>query len=201
MEKKTFRIVKNILWPFKSTIEIGPDGISNNGKMIKWEDMTAFSCSITSINKAMNYIIACDQKEGKGIYLNFIVAITGSKKKKRKFAEIYDMAHEGFTKHLIMPKSQNMFDEIQAGKEITVAGAMVSKNSVVVTKGMMKKEKITIPLNEIELQHPSGTGGFRIASTQNKKDYQHFDYGGGESRYLLALLEKMLPEQAQLYAK
>lgn len=199
METKTFKIVKNMLFPIRSVIEIGSEGIANKGKFVAWENIKEFSCSITSVNRAMNYIIAYDDNYGKGYTLNFIVTIVGSKKKKAMFYEIFAMFHEGVITHHILPKSKQWFDKIEAGEEITLAGSNLSKKGIEVEIGMMRKEKVFIPYENIKIEHPNGIGGFRVVSSKNKKHFQHFLYPGTETRYLLAVLERMFPEQAQVY--
>lgn len=200
MEKKTFKIIKNLLFPVKSTIEIGPEGILNKKKFVRWEDIDKFSYAINSINGAMNYIVGYTEKDGKGHAINFIVTLTGSKKKKAMFAEIYQMLHEGFTKHHIKPLSEKYFGEIQAGKEVNLAGTTLSKKGIQGKKGMLKKQDLFIPAEDIKLVHRDGSGGFDVASIQNPKEALFFTYQGGhDSRILLAILEKMKPEFAMLY--
>lgn len=195
MEKKIFKIIKNILIPIKTTIEIGPEGISYKGKFTKWENIVGFSCRLEIINGAKNYTIAYDDSSGKGYIINFIVSLMGSKKKKQMFAEIYEMALIGFEEHLVKPKVVGLLNEIELGKELELEKAQLSREGISITKGMMKKEKIFIPIEDVMLNYPEGTGGFRVISKKNSKDFQHFPYGGADSRYLLAILQNLVKEQ------
>ena len=126
-------------------------------------------------------------------------SIAGSKKKKATFSEIYHMFHEGVTTHHILPKSKQWADDIRNGKDITLAGATINKEGITVPKVMRKKQTVFIPWNEIEIEHRNGSGGFDVQRATNIKERGFFQYAGGESRYLLATLEQLFPEQAEVY--
>ena len=178
METKQFRFVKNMLWPVKTTIEVGPEGI-------------------TSINRAMNYVIAYDDKDGKGYTLNYIVSLFGSKKKKAMMAELYGMLHEGFTTHHIEPKARELVAKIRAGETVTLQGCEVSQQGVTIEKGLVKKERIAIPAADVELRSRPGSGGFDISSAKEPKSAMYIAFQGGvESRFLLAVLNQLYPDKA-----
>lgn len=199
MEKKTFRFVKNILFPFKSTVEIGPDGVTNKGKFTAWKDITACTYSITSVNGAMNYIIFYTDNHGKRHQLNYIVALTGSKSKKEMCAEIYQMFHEGFTTHLILPTVYKALHQLEQGMEVQLAGTTVTKKGITVPKGFIIKGPVFIPMEHILIEHRKGAGGFDVLSSANRKDHGFFPFESPEARELLALLEHLHPEQAMIY--
>lgn len=199
MEKKTFRFIKNILLPIKSTIEVGPEGVLNKGKFVAWKDMKSCNYSITSINGAMNYIIHYTDQHDKFHQLNFIVAITGSKSKKAMFSEIYSMFHEGFSEHIILPRSEATTQAISRGQEVVLAGATISKKGVHVPRALKKKDQVFIPLEEIQIEHRDGSGGYDVQSASNPKDRGFFQYAQPESRELLATLEKLCPAQSRVY--
>ncbi len=199
MEKKTFRFVKNFLFPFKSTLEIGPEGVTDKGKFVAWKDMSSCAYSITSINGAMNYIIHYTDKDGKLHQLNYIVGLAGSKAKKAMFAEIYQLFHQGFSEHIILPKVEAALHELSRGREVRFAGATIASNGVTVPRVMKKKDKIFIPKEEIQIIHRDGSGGFDVQSASNPKDRGFFQYATQEARELLATLEQLHPEQAVIY--
>jgi hypothetical protein len=197
METKQFRFVKNMLWPVKTTIEVGPEGITNKNKMVRWQDIGVFSYGITSINRAMNYVIVYEEKQGKTHQLNYIVSLLGSKKRKAMMAELYAMLHEGFTAHLVEPKAQELVAQIRDGETVTLQGCEVSKQGVTIQKGMMKKEQVLIQARDVELSSRAGSGGFDIGSSRDSKCRMYIAFQHGtDSRYLLAVLNQLYPSQA-----
>ena len=201
MEKKTFKIIKNMLFPVKTTIEMGPEGITYKGKFVAWNDIVDFSYSITSINRALNYQISYSDKNGKNYILHFMHSIAGSKKKKEIFAEIYGMFHEGVTNALILPNAKKWADDIRKGLEVTLAGAIITNKGITVPKPMRKKQTFFIPWDQIEIEHRDGSGGFDVKSNTMPKERGFFQYSIVGSRYLLATLEQLFPEQAKVYSE
>jgi len=194
METKEFRFIKNMLWPFKTTIVVGPEGITNKNKLVRWQDITTFSYGIQVINRALNYVIAYDDKDGKGHILNYMHSIVGSKKKKAMMAELYEMIHEGFTAHHIAPKVKELADKVRAGETVTVGGCDISQQGVSVTR---KKEKVLIQARDVQLESRKNSGGFDIVSAQNKKLGTYVPFRGvADSRHLLALLNELYPDRA-----
>lgn len=197
METKQFRFVKNMLWPVKTTIEVGPGGIKHKNDLVPWQEIDAFSYGITSINRAMNYVVVYQDKQGKGHSLNYVVSLFGSKKKKSMMAELYGMLHEGFTTHHVAPKAQELVAKIRAGETIPLQGCQVSQQGVEIQKGLVKKEKIFIPAEDVQLGSRDGSGGFDIFSAKDRKSSMFIQFqGGAESRYLLAVLNQLYPSQA-----
>ncbi len=191
MENKTYSIIKNILWPFKTTIEIGPEVISMSGKTIKWKEIESFISHIVSVNNGMNYIIAINDNNKTSININMVHNMLAAKAKKEKFAEIYENILEKITKQHILPKTEYMMNEIANGRELKIGGVLVSNRKVQISKGLIKKEKLILPLNMTKIVFIDGSGGFRIASTSNDKDFQHISLADPESRYLLHLMTKL----------
>lgn len=197
MEKKEFRFIKNILWPFPTTISVGPEGIAEKGKLVRWEDIKDFNYGVTEINGAMNYQIAYDEKNGKGHILNFIVSLLGSKKKKAMMRELYVMVHEGFTKHHVEPKAEEYLARIEAGETVTLAGCEVSKQGLKIQKGILKKEYFDVAAEDVRIVSRGGSGGFDISSVKDDKNAMYVPFqGGSESRYLLAVLNRLYPDRA-----
>jgi hypothetical protein len=191
MKTKKYSIIKSILWPFKTTIEIGADLITMNGKTIKWKEIESFCCHIISVNNGMNYIISIIDKQKKSIKINMVHNMLAAKAKKEKFAEIYESILANITKQHILPKTENMLHELLKGKELKISGVLMTADKVEISKGIIKKEKLNLPVNMIKLVFHEGTGGFRISSKSNEKDSQHIPLADPESRYLLLLLTKL----------
>ncbi len=200
MEKKEYKILKNILMPVKSVIEIGPEGIVNKGKKTNWEDITSFTNSLQIINKAHSYNITYTNKQNKTNRINFIVPITGKKKKKELFKEIYNHFQTGFAEKIVYPQSKELADSVINGETIEVAKAKLSKDNIVVRPGLMKKKELTIAFDDIRILHVDGTGGFHVGSKNSEQKGQElFMYDKPDTRLLLAVLERLKPDQAQVY--
>jgi hypothetical protein len=161
--------------------------------------MESCTYSITSINKAMNYIIHYTDKSGKNYQLNYIVSIAGSKKKKAMFAEIYQMFHEGFSEHLIIPKAEESIRLLDRGTELNLAKAVINHEQITVPKVMKRKQTVSIPRDKVQIVHRDGSGGFDIQNVDNTKERGFFQYAMPEVRELLATLEKLYPENAEVY--
>src|SRR3990167_8638679 len=82
MDTKQFRFIKHMLWPFPTTIEVGPGGITNKGKCVPWQDIKGFTYTVNEINGAPNYIIAYEDKSGGGHTINYMITLLGSRKKR-----------------------------------------------------------------------------------------------------------------------
>lgn len=147
----------------------------------------------------MNYIIHYTDKSGKTHRLNYIVTVIGSKKKKQMFMEIYQMFHEGLSKHVILPKAGKLAEDVKKGLEVELANATLNNQGITVAKPLKKKQSVFIPYNEIKLTHRDGSGGFDVQSSVNDKERGYFQFELPESRILLATLEKLFPEQAEVY--
>lgn len=159
-----------MLWPFKTNLEISDLGIDNHGKKVKWEDITEFSYGIQIINGANNYVITYKDKNGKKSTLNYIVSLVGSKKKKEMFAEIYALLERGFTTKLLNPMVANLKAKVDAGETVNLCKCEVNNSGITIQKGMLKKEAVHIPWEEVELSSPEGSGNLVITSSANKKD-------------------------------
>lgn len=192
MEQKTYRIVKNMLLPFKTTIIIDEDFLQVGKKKVNWKDVKACSCHVQSINGAMNYIVALDGVNGEKVQLNIVHNIAASKKKKDMFAEIYNTTVSQLEKHHIIPKAQDILKDIEKGNEVTLAKAVFSNKGVEILKGMMKKEKIFLPMEEVDIQFLDGSGGFDICSKNNRKTHQFIQLANPDSRYILEVMSKLV---------
>lgn len=192
MELKTYRIVKNMLLPLKTNIIIDDAFFQVGKKKIEWQNIKACSCYIQSVNRGMNYIIALDGVNKESVYLNIVHNIAASKSKKETFAEIYNLALEQIEIHHILPKANEYIKELERGNEVTIEKVRVSISQVEINVGLIKKEKVTLPMEDIELQFIDGSGGFGIGSKTNKKQFQHIIMAGSESRYLLQVMRHLL---------
>lgn len=199
MEKKTYSVVKNILLPIKSTIEIGPEGILNKKKFTKWEEIDTFSYSLKIVNGGRLYSITYNTKDNKRNQLHFTVSLTGSKKKKQLFEDIYNHFHIGFTDKVIYPKSEEIVKKIESGETVEIAKAKLSKNQITIRPGIMKKKSADINLTDLRISHVDGSGGFNVSSKTDDKSNALFLYEIPETRVLLATLERLVPSQAQIY--
>ena len=197
METREFRFIKHMLWPVKTTVAVGPEGITNKGILVRWEDIAGFSYGIHSVNRAMNYIIAYEDRNGKGHSLNYLVTVAGRKKRKQMFAELYAMLHEGFTTYCVEPRAKEVLARIQAGETVPLQGCEVSQAGVLIQQGMIRKESVFIPADRVQLSSRPGVGGFHVSSLEDKKHSMLISFQGGtESRLLLAVLNQLYPGQA-----
>jgi len=188
METKEFKFIKNILWPVKSIVRIGDDGIFNKGHLVSWNSITDFSCHIMSINGSMNYTVRYKDAIGSNHVLAYGVAMTGKKKKKQMFAELYDMILEGFYQYKIKPDTEENLEKIKAGETVELDKTKVSAKGVTIMKGLIKKEPCFIAMEDLELSYPAGSGGMRIASKVNKKDAVLISFETQKARHIDALL-------------
>lgn len=181
-----------MLLPFKTTIIIDEDFLQVGKKKINWKDVKACSCHIQSINGAMNYIVALDGVNGEKVQLNIVHNLAASKKKKEMFADIYNTTLSQLEKHHIIPRSQEILKEIERGDEVTLAKTVFSNKGVEILKGMMKKEKIFLPMEEVDIQFLDGSGEFDICSKNNRKTHQFIQLANPDSRYILEVMSNFV---------
>jgi len=197
MEQKNFRIVKNILLPIKTNITIDEDFIQIGKKKINWRDVKACSAHIMSVNRATNYIVAMDGINGEKVQLNIVHALTAKKKKKEDFADIYNSTIAQLEKYHILPKAAEIMKDIERGNEVTLAKAVFSNKGVEVLKGLVKKEKVFIPMEDINLEFVDGSGGFNLISKSNSKDRQFIQMANPDSRYILEIMSNFVEAPQQ----
>lgn len=194
IETKQFKFVRNLLWPFPSTIEISENGITNKKKPVRWEDVAEVSYGINVINGAMNYVLIYRDTGGKRFPISFVVPITGSKKKKALFAEIYAALATAFHAKVVVPRAQAELEKIQSGQTVELAKCKVSKSGIEIRKGMVKKTPVFVEWNDVTLAHIEGQGGVQIASLKERKDTMLVKYlNNPESRILEHVMGQLIP--------
>ena len=169
LETKEFKFVRNILWPFKSTLKISDEGFENKGTLVRWNDITKFNYGIQSINGAMTYIFNFHDKQGKRKNITFTVALTGKKAKKAMMHEIYMRMDQGFNEKLIIPQANQIIKDLNEGKSTELAGCQLSQKGLEVKAGLIKKKAVFIPWEKAALNHPDGAGGFFVHSVDDPK--------------------------------
>ena len=189
METKEFKIVRNILWPVKSSVIIGDDGINNNGKLVRWDEIDRFSLCHNRINSADQYLVEYWKKGGKRDYMSVVVGLLAKKKKKQMGAELYLMLQHGFEEKLIKPKLEKLIAEHNAGYIFEVAGCKISPEDFRFVKGLIQKEGVILPWIDVRITYPDGVGGIQIYSEKNSSDRIIVQTNNVESRYLFAFLE------------
>lgn len=199
METKTYKIVKNYLWPFPSTIEIGSDGILSKGKLISWNSIEGFSHHIIRENSGTIYSTVLVDHNKKYHNLAILAGDNATDEKKQLFAEIYSTIAKGLTEFVLVPKVKSNLKLLKSGRELILEKAVVTNKGIQVRKGMLKKETVFIPLDEIRIEHTEGAGGFKVFSSVKYKDAEFFSYEGGETRFLLATLEAQNEKLAEIY--
>lgn len=127
---------------------------------------------------------------GKGgkLQLNIVHALTAKKKKKEEFADIYYTTVSQLEKYHIHPRAAEILSELERGNKVTLAKAVFTKHGVEVLKGMVKKEKVFIPMEDVDVQFVDGSGGFQILSKSNPKKRQFIEMAKPDSRYILAVM-------------
>ena len=194
MEQKNYKIVKNILWPVKTPITLDEDFIQMGKKKINWKDVKACSAHIMSVNKATNYIVSMDGVNGEKLSLNIVHALTAKKSKKETFADIYYTTIAQLEKYHIHPRATEILKDMERGNEVTLAKAVFSQKGVEILKGMMKKEKVFIPMEDIDVQFIDGSGGFNLCSKANPKNRQFIQMASPDSRYILAIMANFVEQ-------
>lgn len=187
METREFKFIKNILWPVPSTIIVSDEGIQNNKKFVKWEDIASANYHISVINGANNYIFNISDKDGKQHNLNFMVALTGKASKKKKMADLYDLLHNEIQERFTLPRANEILGKVSAGETVEIAKVSVAPEGVTIKKGMMKKEDLFLPWSNVRLAYVEG--GLRIESGENEKDFMFVQAGYPDARALYAVLE------------
>ena len=124
-------------------------------------------------------------------------ALTAKKDKKETFADIYYTTVAQLEKYHIHPRATEILNEMDRGGEVTLAKAVFTKQGVEVLKGLVKKEKVFIPMDDIDVQFVDGSGGFNLISKSNSKNRQFIEMAKPDSRYILAVMANFVkaPEQ------
>ena len=193
METREFRFVKNMLWPVKTSVVVGPDGITRKDVTTRWPEITDFRYTVTSINRAMNYQIAWQDGNGKGHSLNYIVTVVGSRRKKQLCRDLYAMLREGFNNHHIAPQAKELDARIEGGESVPLGPVTVESDSLVVDQGRRGTQTIANADVRLTARH---SGGFHVGSADDEKRTTYVPLASAESRYLLAVLETRFPDQA-----
>ncbi len=198
MEQKTYSIIKNFLFPVKTKVVLDEDFIQMGKKKMNWKDVKSCSCHIMSVNKATNYIVTMEDVNRKKLQINIVHSLTAKKEKKEIFADIYDTTVEQLQKYHVQPRAQEALNNIQKGNEVTLAKAVISNKGVEILKGMVKKEKVFIPMEDAEIQFIDGSGGFNISSIENPKNRQFIQMSNPDARCILAVLGQLVtpPKEA-----
>lgn len=191
LETKTFKFVRNPLWPKKSILEISDSGINNKGKLVKWEDITEFAYHLKLINGSPNYTYTYKDQNGKRTMINMVALATAKKAKKALFEEIYWAFDAGFKEKVIAPRAQDVAAQISNGESVTIGKCILSMKGIEIRKGIIKKEPVLIAWDDVVLTPPN-QGVFGISSAQNKKDYMGISYElNKEARMLEGVLQVM----------
>ncbi|MEM7036373.1 MAG: hypothetical protein AAF570_05275 [Bacteroidota bacterium] len=192
LETRNYRFVRNILWPFKSSVEISDAGINNKGKMTRWEDISEFNHHIQVINGSPSYQINYRNAEGKNTMINFVVPITAKKAKKQLCKELYAHLAQGFHEKVTEPQSDQVLADIDAGKEITIAKCKMTKDGIEIRKGKIKKTSVYVAWNDLQIDNKVdrglGIGCLSASNPSNKMIYHYHEVKNG--RILARVIEK-----------
>ncbi len=175
LETKSFKFVRNPLWPVKAVLEISDQGINNKGKLVKWEDITEFMYSVKLVNGSPSYMYNYRDKAGKKNIISMVVLATGKKSKKQMFEEIYWAMDQGFKEKVVAPRAKEMAEKIGMGESFEVGKCKLSIKGIEIRKGLIKKEPAFIPWEDVVL-NPPNQGAYAISSAQNKKTAMYINY-------------------------
>lgn len=195
MKVKTYKLKANPLHFKKTELQIGPEGITKNGTLDRWEDITHMVCWIVNLNGTINHMIGYRDANGKRKDCSMSASMMAKKEKKKLHREIYTHIHEGFAQFILKPQGEKMKGEIESGKTISIGSASVSTEGVQIKKG-----QIVIPFDQLEVSYPEGKGCFTLGSKVNSKEYASFPFEHRpDNCQLLALIEILVPSQATYY--
>ncbi len=190
LETKEFKIVRNILWPVKSTIVISDAGINNNGKIVNWDEIDRFTlCHNRINNSADQYLVEYWKKDGKRSYMSVVVGILAKRKKKDAGRGIFLALQQGFDEKLIKPRLEKLIAEHTSGNVFELAGCKISPEDLRFVKGLISKEGVILPWIDVRLTYPDGVGGIQIYSEKKSSDKIIVQTSHQEYRYLAAFLE------------
>ena len=193
LETKSFKFVRNPIWPVKAVLEISDTGINNKGKVVKWEDIAEFSYSVKLVNGSPSYMYQYKDKNGKRNTISMVVLATGKKSKKQMFEEIYWAMDRGFKEKVVGPRAKEMAEKIGMGESFTVGKCQLSIKGIEIRKGLIKKEPAFIPWEDVVL-NPPAEGAYSISSAQNKKTAMYISY---ETHKEARMLEGIVGVMAQ----
>ncbi len=191
LETKTYKFVRNPLWPVKSTIEVSDAGISSKGNLVKWEDITEFSYLINVINGAPNYIYNYRDANGKKTIISMVALVTAKKAKKQMFEEIYHTIDQGFKEKVIAPRAKEIAAKISNGESVTLGKCILSIKGIEIRKGLVKKEPVLIPWEDVVVSPPQ-QGAYFISSAKDKKDSMSISYETSKDSRLLEGVLKLM---------
>lgn len=191
LETKTFKFVRNPLWPKKATLEISDTGITNKGKLTKWEDLAEVSYNVKLINGSPNYMYNYKDKNGKKTMINMVALATAKKAKKAMFEEIYIHLDRGFKEKFFVPKAKEMAEKISNGENVAVGKCQLSIKGIEIRKGLIKKEPAFISWDDV-LVTPPQQGAYSIYSAQNKKTAMVISYELNKEAHMLETALKIM---------
>ena len=175
IETQKFKIVRNPMIPFKSVIEISDTGILNKKNMVNWSDIQTYSYGILVSGGGTNFIVKYKSKAGKKTRIVLTTLKGPGNKKYDTLENIYTAFDHGFREKVSSPRSREIIAHLKSGGEMDLLKCKLSKEGVVIRKGLIKKEDHFIKWSDVKLGYEFG-GKFSIDSVDDKKASMYFSY-------------------------
>ncbi|GEM_PF-6373869 len=184
--------------PKSTTLKVGEIGIHYNDVIIQWRDIRSFNHFSLNENMGTVYIATIITQDLKSHVINFHVNDLADQSKKKRYRSAYNALFKGFREYIVHPTVDKCLKNLKLGQTIELAGVKLDSKGIEIRTGILKR-KTFIPIAEVHLQRIKNAGGFYIKSSPTSFSSVFISYEREESRLLLALLEKQLPNQAAVY--